>query len=67
MKLITGGFEIVTTTKPVASSQLLLPFKALIATRLKRVDSDIVPVKERFEEFEPTDVHGSLAGFCVMA
>ena len=67
VKLITGELEIVTTTKPVASSQLLFPLKSLIATRLKRVDSDIVPVKERFKEFEPTEVHGSLTGFCVMA
>jgi hypothetical protein len=46
VKVTAGGVDIVTTTKPVASSQLLFPFRSLIATRLKRVDSDIVPVKE---------------------
>ena len=45
VKVTAGGIAIVICTQLVASSQEL-PFKALIATRLKRVDSDIVPVKE---------------------
>ena len=46
MKVAAGGIPIVTTTKPVGAPSQELPFKALIGTRLKRVDSDIVPVKE---------------------
>ena len=46
VKVTAGGVPIVTTTKPVGAPSQELPFKALIATRLKRVDSDIVPVKE---------------------
>jgi hypothetical protein len=46
VKLITAGVPIVTTTKLVGTPSQELPFKALIGTRLKRVDSDIVPVKE---------------------
>ena len=67
VKVIGVGFVTVITTEPVVSSQLLFPFKSLIITRLKRLDSDIVPVKERFKEFEPTDVHGSLTGLSVSA
>ena len=46
VKLATGGGPIVTTTKPVGSPSQELPFNKLIGTRLNRVDSDIVPVKE---------------------
>ena len=67
MKLITGGVHIVTTTKLVGTPSQELPFKVLIGTRLKRVDSDIVPVKEYVVDVTAVRVQGSVTEFNVTA